>query len=239
MSDKEIHSLSDLSKLRPEIESGSWFRGQRNWGWSLAPGILRPGVGVGKEKTMLKAFRRNACFSLDQRPEGDLEWMILAQHYGLPTRLLDWTLNPLQALFFAVADKNHDTEDAALFVLDPEGLNRQVLGTGSYPVFLSEGDKNYKSYDSKIRDRETSHPLAVIAEKTFSRIKAQDGAFTYYGSDNYDIDKLDSSCRKILIKAGAKDLIRQELTFFGVNEASTYPDLDHLASQIKSEYADN
>lgn len=66
----------------------------------------------------LENFKREAYPFLDKErtPENQLEWYILAQHYRFPTFLLDWTTNPLVALFFAV-EKNDD-EDGFLYVID-------------------------------------------------------------------------------------------------------------------------
>src|SRR5690606_36926394 len=60
------------------------------------------------------------------QPRDDWEWLFLMQHYGVPTRLLDWTDSPLVALFFAVYNVDRDDRDASLWVLLPAALNRQT-----------------------------------------------------------------------------------------------------------------
>lgn len=64
------------------------------------------------EMKIMMEFKRLSMPVLDTKPETDWEWLFLAQHYGLPTRLLDWSTNPLVALYFAV--ENHDDKDGVV-----------------------------------------------------------------------------------------------------------------------------
>ena len=75
-----------------------WFRGHGDASWRLEPGWQRlppPSKGIGadwyNERTLMQEFRFRAPRYLDLRPLNDWEWLFLMQHYGLPTRLLDWT----------------------------------------------------------------------------------------------------------------------------------------------------
>jgi hypothetical protein len=62
------------------------------------------------------------------KPRSDLDWLFLAQHYGLPTRLLDWSLSPLAALYFAVSDEA-GLADGCLWALSPTNLNAKMINT--------------------------------------------------------------------------------------------------------------
>ncbi|MGA9698130.1 MAG: FRG domain-containing protein, partial [Acinetobacter sp.] len=105
-----ISALSQLSNW--EIK---WYRGQGNKDWNLIPIFLRQNART-SEKTIVNRFMQNASMLLENKPNTYFDWMFLMQHYGVPTRLLDWSESPLVALYFAV--QGHKEEDGALWILD-------------------------------------------------------------------------------------------------------------------------
>lgn len=131
MIESEISSVPDLiaalERDYKDYKGAIWFRGQARKNWKLAPGYLRLN-NPPSESTLLKRFKQSAAMLLDRDPKDSFDWLFLMQHYGLPTRLLDWSESPLIALYFAVEDdKNHVDEDAAVWCLRPSELNQKRI----------------------------------------------------------------------------------------------------------------
>lgn len=113
-----IDSWKALMNLVSEHTSGQWiFRGVRDSSYELTPAIGRPGVrkafddngsaipaGYSRdgERWIFDEFCRRARPLLEIEPQNRWEWLALAQHHRVPTRLLDWTRSPLVAAYFAV-----------------------------------------------------------------------------------------------------------------------------------------
>jgi hypothetical protein len=98
-----------------------YFRGVSSTTHTAIPKIGRPG-SVGKydkrsERYIIQEFRNRAIPYLDVSPGTELEWLTLAQHHGLPTRLLDWTLSPLVAAFFAVSGQTSSNDASCVYAL--------------------------------------------------------------------------------------------------------------------------
>jgi len=108
-------------------EEQLWFRGQPSE-FGLSPRIHRKEYRDAVEEEIRLQFQSRALQLMQTRlPEPDQcwNWYFLMQHYGAPTRLLDWTDNQLVALFFAVADEYKS--DAAVWILDPYWLNSEAF----------------------------------------------------------------------------------------------------------------
>lgn len=90
-----------LERVADSHREGAIYRGHANRSWSISPAAFRrnPQIGIKSNLELRKWKKMAARFA--QRPMSDLEWIVLAQHYGVPTTLLDWTTNPLVALYFA------------------------------------------------------------------------------------------------------------------------------------------
>ncbi|NMR27991.1 FRG domain-containing protein [Pseudoalteromonas sp. NEC-BIFX-2020_015] len=119
---------ASLNDVAAEFQS-IWFRGQPNYEHKLVPGIFRQGPAFGvsfNEQLMFEEFKRRYPDQSSSH-KTTYEWLTLMQHYGLPTRLLDWSSNLLVSLYFCCM--NDDEKDGALFIYDPTIMERNYKFT--------------------------------------------------------------------------------------------------------------
>lgn len=142
--------------LNNPVSSKFLYRGMAHKSWPLLPGIFREigtayegwEAGTHKyltfstEQRILQHFRQEAAAYVTQnRDESDIWWVELAQHYGVPTRFLDWSENPLVALYFA-CENNSQQEDAVVWMLNRLNYNRYVKELDpAYAFIEDEGER--------------------------------------------------------------------------------------------------
>lgn len=163
------------------------------------------------------------------------------QHYGLPTRLLDWTQSSLTALYFALRNSSGDT-DAAVWVLNPWWLNKQTLGGFDLPYTNDPRLQDWASYSGGTIARNIN-PIAMKPIHSNSRIAAQRGLFTIHGSDPHGLERL-SICTndmgpqmfKLTIPGVHCGEMRRDLAIAGVTETSIFHELEGLCREIKASF---
>ncbi|MGZ3813124.1 MAG: FRG domain-containing protein [Mucilaginibacter sp.] len=231
---KEIKNVSELIELlkTDNLTYGGdiWYRGQSEHSWTLSPGLLRL-KGAPSENSFLTRFKQSAAMLIDRHPKDSFDWMFLMQHYGVPTRLLDWTESPLTALYFAVSDKTREDLDGALWSLKPTELNR-IAGVDLDEI-LSFDDKELASYSLETllqNPRNKLTPLATIATRNNPRIQAQLGVFTIHHLDQRPIEDFCSKNEviKYTIPKANKEDIRRELKLLGISKFTLFPELSSI-----------
>ena len=236
----EIASVADLLTILAATDPGKqkWFRGQVDSGWALVPSAKRSAGWIKAEGDMLKRFRQEVAGRTSLTPSHEWEWICLAQHHRLPTRLLDWSTNPLIGLYFAVEsdDGGDGATDGALFALDPAELNERSFGAPN--VLLLGVDRDLDDYLLDATSHQKRDPVAVVAQQSFGRLIAQSGVFTL--THHRDPLPLADSVAPILAKwtipLTAKEQIRNELAALNIHAASVYVDPDRFAMRIHSLY---
>lgn len=216
-----------------------WWRGQaRHQGCPLKPRAHRPKADHIREANLIRRFRQRAPSRTPNAPmqEDLISWLFLAQHYRLPTRLLDWTELPLVAAFFAVSESKHKREDGVLYALDPSRLNERIEGEPGvapaqrpsvYPLFKGP-------YDDGVPP--SADVAAVIATEIDPRMMVQRSAFTIHGELAPPLEQMQGSADFLVrfdIPSGAKDAILLGLRRLGVTWAALFPDLENLAREIE------
>lgn len=204
---------------------GKWiFHGLADSSWRLLSAAGRTGRAGGDfEQKMLGEFKRRSTSSLDQAPTSDFEWLALAQHHGLPTRLLDWSKNPYVALYFAVF-KHSDRDGRFVALCAPTKIPDRVLNTVS-------------PFDYKRR-------LGKYVPSTITpRILAQEGCFTVHRDIDEPLTKryvnrFRSKWRfhTVDLPASSKEPIRYSLHRMGIHQESLFPGVDGLAKHLNWKY---
>lgn len=251
------------------------YRGCSDIEYKLLPGILRKTdakkdkvenykyLALGDEKLILREFINYASKYIKLSQYNYVQWAEYAQHYGLPTRFLDWTNNPLVALFFACRD--NDEKDGCVWMLheynytksvhkDPENFNANyTIGESIKSMMLDDNpDARYK--------------MPIIYKPTYvdDRMNNQKSIFMAWGSDEKPFEDLvynrvehienvnddngavitDSRISnavlfRIIIKANEKHHIVRELDSVGINDMFLFPGLDGIGRYFERKYRFN
>lgn len=228
-----------------------WFRGVGSTKFKLSPSIMRH-CEISDHKSMEKMedrllirFKERSLPYLKDRIEDDWQLLFLMQHYGIPTRFLDWTENPAIALFFALssAKKNNGTymEDAAVWLLDPYKWNKHVfhhVGWDDGPMSISNDYIKNGYSPGRINNRSA---VAVYGIHNSPRIVAQRGSFSILGTDTNSLDEQfykdnnfdNTTIQKIIIEKSNIERLLKKLISMGITDATIYPDLVGLGLEIK------
>lgn len=194
-----------------------------------------------EEVNNLSIFKREAYpfIPKDNLPESELEWNILAQHYKFPTRLLDWSSNPLVALFFAV--ESNDDEDGAFFSVSECFIIDDLDDIDFKRSTFKKYSKNQFAKDIESCKENGSGIPSWIEYALFIRPKYTDNRYLNQSTvlmlpkeplDNKIIESDSIECLKI--PHTIKSDLRRYLRAIGITHSFIYPGLEGAAKTAES-----
>jgi hypothetical protein len=235
---KSIPSLlSYVRRARNLSPTGAvWLRGLSDKRYKLIPSIGRDHTFAGRtikfdnklERRLLNRFKRYAYGILGHKLT-EWEWLFLARHHSLPVRILDWTSNPLAALYFACEFNGVAAHsDGKIWILIPSADHSEH----SIDPFTA------KESPFEIKGIRLLYPMVVSP-----RITAQSGYFTIQDDPWIPLDKLDIASNdtsrvdimelwELDIPAKDRSMRLKELNDLDITHRTLFPDLDGLANGL-------
>jgi hypothetical protein len=224
------------------------FRGLSDENYQLKTTLTRLGRNYeSMEKLLLRNFRKYA--HRDVVPQDSIwNWLSIAEHHGLPTRLLDWTISPLVAAHFATCNVEKFNVNGAIWCVDfianremlPNKLKSLLKKERSYALtmdMLNEAAKSLDEFDALSR----SAFVAFFQPPSLDeRIANQYALFSIMSNPKALLDdwlkRHPSLYRKLIIPANLKWEIRDKLDKANITERVFFPGLDGLCSWLKRYY---
>ncbi len=201
------------------------------------------------EYHLLRNFRKYAQVSNTEALSSDWRTMTIGQHYGLPTRLLDWTYSPFVAIHFATAELDKFNKDGIIWMVDfvkvnaslPDPLRSELkeVGSNTFTIeMLEEAMPSIQDFDKLTREN-----LVLFFEPPSldNRIINQYAFFSVMSRADGQLDawlrKHPDYYKRIIIPSDLKWEIRDKLDQANINERLLFPGLDGLASWLGRHYA--
>ncbi|MEH6517797.1 MAG: FRG domain-containing protein [Halioglobus sp.] len=259
-------SLAEYVDIVEDVGSKSggelWYRGCSRLDHALLPSLYRgqqnPDAHSSSlselESGLVSRFLDRSLPYRERELKPDLRTLFFMQHYGIPTRLLDWTENPFVGLFFALRGAGFEpkangrpkfTNEVAVWILDPSVWNQTALSENSYiggPL-----DPNHSELKSYVQigdiDNSRASPVAIFGAHNSQRIVAQQGTFVIFGSKNIPMEQLyreggfpQNALVRVVITKSRIDHFRRTIFSHGITEGSIFPDLEGLGRDLRRLY---
>lgn len=237
---------------RPELgryRSPFAFRGLADADFPLTPALKRlTGDYVELERHLLRNFRKYALRHVVER-DSFWNWLTVAQHYGLPTRMLDWTFSPFVALHFTLANVEKYHLDGVVWAVNymqlhtllPEPLKRVLSAEGSDVFTVEMLGSTIASLGEMDRLTEGKFALFLEPPSMDDRIVNQAALFSVASDPELAMDDWlkghPEMWRKIVIPASLKWEFRDKLDQMGVTERVLFPGLEGLSRWLRRHYS--
>lgn len=227
-----IRKLSDFMEYVENLEDGFVMSRGQGSPYKLLPGAMREddkGNRIISKRTAqyyLDEFKINSYHFIDSPKDikSDLEWMIYAQHYGIPTNLLDFSKSHIISLLFAVekAFESGSEKDGVIFFLNPFKLNSKFVKRSE---IITTIDNSLPTGDG---------PYAIQGRKLNVRIQAQDGLFVKFDDSDKSLESLvdEKILKKIFISHPDKRQILSSIFNLGLGFSNIYPELGYVSKDI-------
>jgi hypothetical protein len=261
------HTIKDWNDLNDHLFADTWnpkikrfrstfaYRGVAEADFPLSTSLARLGAPYpNMERNLLKQFQKYAKTDVVEK-DTDWHWLSVAQHHGLPTRLLDWTYSPFVALHFATeALDTHPQKDAAVWKVNYSQVHDQLqkgqihtldkLGARIFSVDALSA--TIKGLDDLDEFSAKSYEIAVFFEPSSidERITNQFAYFSVISNDQLSFDKWlqlphvngKVDAVKIIIPDDLRWQIRDKLDQSNINERVLMTGLDGLCAWLKRHY---
>jgi hypothetical protein len=242
--DEPVHAFKTKSQYINE--RSIWFRGHAKAKYENLPAIYRSETWNNSEHSYQEECNLFSSFKRKCKTQrsSDFEFLHLMQHYGLPTRLLDFTESSLTGLFFAIR-KPDEVDDPHVWMIDPFNFN-YVFQQEMTVRFMYSIPNDSKLWDyihpkSSLYNNIPELPIAVYPSFYDDRVVAQRSVFVLFGKIMEPIEKLATTnpwlkIAKLKIDGISCHKILDELSLACVDHYSIFPDLEGISQQIKNEF---
>lgn len=231
----------NIENKQKEINNNPiWYRGHSDTNYKLIPTILRNGYNS-YERSLFYDYKTHASF-LNKVSKSNWDTLLDMQHYGLPTRLLDWTTSLGTALFFAIKD---NPKSPCIWLLSPHDLNYiSTKDTMIYDISVvadnAQNNDDLRLFSLFTKQSRIEKPFSIQPPHSNPRIAAQRGMFTVQGSLESPLEELcPNVLKKIEIPVSIISSLKKHLTNLGIDDFSVFPDhyglKNYLINQIKSD----
>lgn len=225
------------------------YRGAADQSWELIPSLNRVCAhDLSLEAHVFRQFRKYGFTELAGY-SGFWSLLPVAQHHGLPTRLLDWTYSPMVAAHFATEDTDLYDRDGVIWSLDltdfrqhlPAVLDNKLRQKGSNIFTIDMLEKLAPNFEAMQGLSDEPYALFFEPSSMIDRIVNQYALFSVVSDSSVLISDLirkhDIRCTKIIIPKEVKLEIRDKLDYINISERMIYPGLDGVCRWITRRYA--